>query len=172
MQNDISAVMKLRQQKQKLSFHFFKLPHTPAEKGLVRKVFGFVERPEGARGAQSLHALRAYNLVQSHHALGAWIIQDLAQLIKIKSQTRKQCKPLIRRFVTYIEQLKSSNFEPLVKLGKTLENWAKEVVRMWRFTKNNGITEGFHNKMEMLKRRAYGFRNFNNYRLWVKILCY
>ncbi|MCA9364247.1 hypothetical protein KC727_03445, partial [Candidatus Kaiserbacteria bacterium] len=36
-----------------------------------RKIFGFVPRPKGARGAQSLHALRAYDLVQSHHARGA-----------------------------------------------------------------------------------------------------
>ena len=30
---------------------------------------------------------------------------------------------------------------------------------MWRFTRNNGITEGFHTKMEVLQRQAYGFRN-------------
>jgi hypothetical protein len=27
----------------------------------------------------------------------------------------------------------------------------------------NGPTEGFHTKMEMMSRRAYGFRNFENY---------
>ena len=32
---------------------------------------------------------------------------------------------------------------------------------MWRFTRNNGITEGFHTKMEVLQRQAYGFRNFH-----------
>ena len=42
---------------------------------------------------------------------------------------------------------------------------------MWRFTRNNGITEGFHNKMETITRQAYGFRNFENYRLRVKVLC-
>ena len=43
---------------------------------------------------------------------------------------------------------------------------------MWRSTRNNGITEGFHNKMEVLiSRQAYGFRNFENYRLRVKVLC-
>jgi len=42
---------------------------------------------------------------------------------------------------------------------------------MWRFTRNNGITEGFHNKMELLKRQAYRFRSFNNYRMRVKVLC-
>ena len=42
---------------------------------------------------------------------------------------------------------------------------------MWRFTKNNGITEGFHNKMETISRQAYGFRNFENYRCRVKVSC-
>jgi len=42
---------------------------------------------------------------------------------------------------------------------------------MWRFTRNNGITEGFHNKMGLINRQAYGFRNFENYRLRVKVLC-
>jgi transposase len=30
---------------------------------------------------------------------------------------------------------------------------------------------GFHNKMEMMTRRAYGFRNFENYRLRVLAHC-
>ncbi len=42
---------------------------------------------------------------------------------------------------------------------------------MWRFTKNNGITEGFHNKMENISRQAFGFLNFEKYRLRVKVLC-
>jgi hypothetical protein len=33
------------------------------------------------------------------------------------------------------------------------------------------ITEGFHNKMELISRQAYGFRNFENYRMRVKVLC-
>jgi hypothetical protein len=40
-----------------------------------------------------------------------------------------------------------------------------------RFSKSNGITEGFHTKMEMISRRAFGFRNFQNYRLRVLALC-
>jgi hypothetical protein len=45
------------------------------------------------------------------------------------------------------------------------------IAAMWRFTKNNGITEGFHRKMKLIQRRAYGFRNFNNYRLRVIAQC-
>ena len=44
-------------------------------------------------------------------------------------------------------------------------------LNMWRFTKSNGITEGFHRKMKLIQRRAYGYRNFQNYRLRVLIEC-
>ncbi len=49
--------------------------------------------------------------------------------------------------------------------------WRDEIATMWRFTRNNGITEGLHTKMEALQRQAYGFRNFQNYRLRVKVMC-
>ena len=51
-----------------------------------------------------------------------------------------------------------------------MDAWKEEEARMFRFTKNNGITEEFHNKMEMISRRANGFRNFENYRLRVRAL--
>jgi len=78
--------------------------------------------------------------------------QRLCYLLLKKHRTRKQC-------------------EQLVQLGQTLVAWSEEIVAMWRFTRNNGITEGFPNKMELISRQAYGFRNFENYRLRVKVLC-
>ncbi len=54
-------------------------------------------------------------------------------------------------------------------LADTLESWQEEIVRMWRFIRNNGITEGFHTKMELIQRRAYGFRSFENYKLRVVV---
>jgi transposase len=59
----------------------------------------------------------------------------------------------------------------LVQLGKTLDAWSQEIVAMWRFTRNNGITEGFHKKMDLISRQAYAFRNSEDYRLRVKVLC-
>ena len=50
-------------------------------------------------------------------------------------------------------------------------NLAEEIATMWRFTRNNGIPEGFHTKMEVLQRQAYGFRNFENDRLRVRVMC-
>ena len=42
---------------------------------------------------------------------------------------------------------------------------------MWRYGKSNGPIEGFSNKIEVMTRRAYGFRNFENYRLSVMTHC-
>ncbi len=85
--------------------------------------------------------------------------------------TAKRCRRIIPLFLKMIKELKQSPFKRLTTLGKTLYQWRDEVVRMWRFSKSNGITEGFHRKMKLIQRRAYGFRNFENYRLRVKVLC-
>ena len=78
---------------------------------------------------------------------------------------------MANRFLKALHHLRQAGLSPLVQLGQTLTSWAVEIATMWRFTRNNGITEGFHTKMEVLQRQAYGFRNFQNYRLRVKVLC-
>lgn len=97
--------------------------------------------------------------------------QQLCTLLTIKHQTRRQCQPLVPRLLAAIVELRQSPFASLAKLGETLFSWRQEIMTMWRFTRNNGITEGLHNKMEVISRQAYGFRNFQNYRLRTKVLC-
>ncbi len=80
-------------------------------------------------------------------------------------------KAAIKTFHHMIEDLKSSGFAPMITLANTFQAWDEEILRMLRYTKNNGITEGYHNKMEVISRRAYGFRNFENYRQRVLLQC-
>lgn len=94
--------------------------------------------------------------------------QKLIKYVLLKTLTAKRMKRKLPGFLKLIEQLKES---PLRALAKTLQSWLEPIVAMWRFSKSNGITEGFHTKMEMLSRRAYGFRNFENYRLRVLAHC-
>lgn len=97
--------------------------------------------------------------------------QRLCYLLLKKHRTKKQCVPLVRRFLKALHELSQCGLTQLVQLGQTLSAWSVEIATMWRFTRNNGITEGFHTKMELLQRQAFGFRNFNNYRLRVRIMC-
>jgi len=97
--------------------------------------------------------------------------QRLCHLLLHKHRTRKQCQKLAPRFLRAVHQLREAGLPQLVQLGQTLHARQTEIAAMWRFTRSNGITEGFHNKMELISRQAYGFRNFNNYRMRVKVLC-
>jgi transposase len=95
---------------------------------------------------------------------------QLHELLRVKHQTKKSCRKWIKELLYWIEQLRQTPFAAAQTLAQTLQNWSEEIVRMWRFTKSNGITEGLHTKMEVIQRRAYGFKNFENYRLRVKVL--
>jgi transposase len=98
-------------------------------------------------------------------------MQALCNLLRAKHRKKSECRPLAEQLLYTIEQLRKSGFAPLATLAHTLSSWSEEIACMWRFTKNNGITEGFHRKMKLIQRRAYGFRNFNNYRLRVLAQC-
>ena len=97
--------------------------------------------------------------------------QRLCYLLLKRHKTRRQCQKLVPRFLRTVLELRQSGLQQLVTLGDTLHSWSAEIARMWRFTRSNGITEGFHNKMETISRQAYGFRNFQNYRQRVQVLC-
>lgn len=97
--------------------------------------------------------------------------QDLLRLLRMKRLKKRECRKILTEYLWIIEELKQIPFKHLQTLGYTLERWKEEIARMFRFSKTNGITEGLHNKMEMISRRAYGFRNFENYRLRVRVLC-
>ena len=142
--------------------------------------------PVGAkhRGLVSLMRRHRHNLsVPQHDRLSQYLKehpvletiyrfkQRLTYLLLEKGRNHKRCQKLAQRFLADVTALRCCGFAPLVTLGETLFSWRDEIACMWRFTRNNGITEGFHTKMEVLQRQAYGFRNFNNYRLRVKVMC-
>ena len=106
------------------------------------------------------------------------IIADLYQrqlklrsMLKQKMLSKDTCRGQIPELMELISELANCGLEAMKTLSKTLTSWIEEIVRMWRFTRSNGITEGYHRKMKLIQRRAYGFRNFENYRLRVIAQC-
>ncbi len=96
---------------------------------------------------------------------------ELHNLLRLKRLSKDSVWKKIHELLPMLDELKSSPLEALKTLGETFYSWRDEIGRMWRFSKTNSITEGLHNKMEMISRRAFGFRNFENYRLRVLALC-
>ena len=97
--------------------------------------------------------------------------QKLMKLVLSRVYSREQAKPLAERFLETLKSLQESPFASMATLGNTLFEWQKEIVRMWRFSKTNSITEGLHRRVDEILNRAYGMRNFNNFRIRVKAYC-
>jgi transposase len=89
---------------------------------------------------------------------------EICKLLTLKNQRGFQIRKNVTAFLNVIAELEDSGFSQLNTLAQTLKDWQEEIGRMWHSSKNNGVTEGFHNKMEVISRRAFGYRNFNNYR--------
>jgi transposase len=132
--------------------------------GLLRARADRLDAPRRARLEQ---------LFQVHPALRPihQLKERLWALLRLKAQSKRACRGHVRRLLELIATLRDSGLQPAVTLADTLTDWSEEIVRMWRFSRSNGITEGFHRKMKLIQRRAYGFRSFENYRLRVIAQC-
>lgn len=97
--------------------------------------------------------------------------ERLCKLLNNKKKTRKQCLLLIRELKHYMELMRTESTHHFHTLAETLSKWFEPIIRMWRFSKNNGITERFHRKIKGIQRRGYGYRNFENYKLRVLVEC-
>ncbi|WP_442937277.1 transposase [Nostoc sp.] len=50
-------------------------------------------------------------------------------------------------------------------LTATIIRWFGETVGYFDLRTTNGVVEGINNKLKLIKRLGYGFRNFDNFRL-------
>lgn len=103
---------------------------------------------------------------------GLWEFwQELTELCRHTGKNRPACRKFVKDLLNKIEILRTTPFRPLQALSKSLKAWLNPIARMFRYDRSNGVVEGFHRKMKLIQRRAYGFRNFENYRMRVKVLC-
>lgn len=71
----------------------------------------------------------------------------------------------IQRFQKWIRIAEKENLFP--KFLKTLSNWMDKIANYFHQRTTSGMVEGINNKIKLIKRRAFGFRNFGNFRLRV-----
>ncbi|MEG4447151.1 transposase [Microcoleus sp. AT9_B5] len=45
-----------------------------------------------------------------------------------------------------------------------ITNWLDEIIAYFDNRTTSGVVEGVNNKLKLIKRSAYGFRNFDNYK--------
>ena len=70
-----------------------------------------------------------------------------------------------------ITRMKSSSLAEIKTTANTLNQWKNEIINYFENRITNARTEGFNNKAKLVKRMAYGYKNFSNYRLRLLNAC-
>ena len=90
------------------------------------------------------------------HYLKEWFYQ-ICQNPKYSEQRRD--------FFEWISTAEQSQIPEFEKCADTYRHWSKEILNAFKYSHiTNGPTEGFNNKIKVLKRTSYGIRNFNHFR--------
>lgn len=123
-------------------------------------------------GADAYFYLTIINLVpKTKQALEVMLTQsnDLAIAYHLKelfydfmdSPDRNVAYKRLRKFIIATQSSELKEFNATLTM---LANWSKYILNAFDCPYSNGFTEGTNNKIKVIKRNAYGFRNFENFR--------
>lgn len=80
------------------------------------------------------------------------------------SQQRKD----FYEWIAYAESQKIREFKTCIT---AFRNWSREILNAFKYGYTNGCTEGYNNKIKVLKRTSYGVRNFERFRNRILHIC-
>jgi transposase len=103
--------------------------------------------PERVRLRELLAANRALFIV--------YVLKD-----DLKQLWRYRSPPAARRFWrSWCRRARASRLAPLVSFARRLEAWSEYIINHCRYPLHTGLLEGINNKIKVLKRMAYGYRD-------------
>jgi transposase len=134
-------------------------------------------RIDQKKGAEALNAQarnKLFNGLKGSKFVLLKSADNLSEKQKNKLKVVKEASPLIAIMyelkeefhdtLNLIDWLKKA--EPYYKKSvKTSKRWLPEIVGYFEARTTNGIVEGINNKLKLLKRSGFGFRNFHNFEI-------
>jgi len=105
-----------------------------------------------------------------------WYSQDLrkAHQLKeefkrvLKSSNSEEARLVLKK---WIERAEQSGLSEFMRCVKVFRSWFSEIVNAFDFPYTNSMTEGFNNKIKVLKRNGFGYRNFERFRKRILYSC-
>ena len=91
--------------------------------------------------------------------LAHWLKESFYDLCQDTKYSRQR-----RDFYDWIKIAESSGLKEFEKCANTYRRWSKEILNAFKYRITNGTTEGFNNKIKVLKRTSYGIQNFERFR--------
>jgi transposase len=101
------------------------------------------------------------------------VFPELGQMYDLKEKFRKifeESEDWYQGTFNLIDWIKSAS-SLFSKSCKTIIRWFTEITGYFEHRISNGCVEGINNKIKLIKRCGYGFRNFENFRVRVLLSC-
>lgn len=157
-------------------FHVLRLL-LPAINRRRKKLFGSVHRHQlGRLLLRSARSLDFATRSDIHNALKPHY--ELATIYRFKERLHElyRCRGLNRAKAAFerlmVDLARHIEIPELATLRKTLSRWKTEVLNYFWTGLTNARTEGFNNTAKLVKRRAYGYKNHEHYRLRLLDTCF
>lgn len=106
-------------------------------------------------------------LNQNEDLYSAWRLKEWFVEIK-KIKKAKHARRELRNWLLAAEEFELPEFSSCIT---AFTNWFGYIINGYKHNVTNGFTEGMNNNIKVLKRIAYGFRNFNSFRKRI-LLCF
>jgi len=105
---------------------------------------------------------RLAQVLLSNRALAdAWRLKEALRAV-YRARTGEQAAQALKQWLI---EAQASGLKPFQRTARTLAKWQKEVLNYWLYPLTNAMVEGKHNRVKVLKRRAYGYRNDRTFSL-------
>jgi transposase len=91
----------------------------------------------------------------------AWLLKEYLRYV-YEARDGEQAEA---RLDSWLKDAAQSGLKPFQKTARTLRSWRQQVLNYWTYPITNAMVEGKHNRVKVLKRRAYGYRNERTFRL-------
>lgn len=91
----------------------------------------------------------------------AWLLKEGLREV-YRSRSKEQAET---RLDAWLEEASRSGLKAFQRTARTLQDWREEVLNYWDYSITNAMVEGKHNRVKVLKRRAYGYRNDRTFSL-------
>ena len=88
-----------------------------------------------------------------------WYKEQFLKIITCKDA--ESAKTAMKEWIENAENCDIAQFE---KCAQTMRNWYTGIINSFSSPITNGFTEGCNNKIKVLKRNAYGYKNFKRFR--------
>ena len=76
----------------------------------------------------------------------------------------------INKFSEWVKRNLESDIPQLKECARTYHHWYNEIKNSLQVPYSNGATEGFNNKIKVLKRVSFGIRNFTHFKARIMLL--